>query len=179
MASASITFAAAVGRQYVPFLRRHLRAAHKILQPTLAELSIALVADVRMAQLHQQFMGVPGPTDVLTFPLDRDRNGRVLSGEVVVCVPEARRQAKLRGLPVERELLLYALHGMLHLCGYDDRTTSAFRTMHRTEDQILTQLGVGPVFNADPNAAPRSRARAGSKSARRRRAGKSRATGAH
>jgi probable rRNA maturation factor len=42
--------------------------------------------------------------------------------------------------------LLYSLHGMLHLCGFDDRTEPDFRRMHQTEDEILTRLGVGPVF---------------------------------
>jgi probable rRNA maturation factor len=99
-----------------------------------------------MAELHQQFMGHSGPTDVLTFPLDEDARGRVTSGEVVVCVPEARRRAEQHGVPVRKELLLYALHGMLHLCGFDDRTDSNFAAMHRTEDEILTAIGVGPVF---------------------------------
>jgi len=99
-----------------------------------------------MADLHQQFMGLPGPTDVLTFPLDKDRRGRVTAGEVVLCVPEARRRARGHGVSVQQELLLYALHGMLHLCGFDDRTDAGFAAMHRTEDQILTQIGIGPVF---------------------------------
>jgi probable rRNA maturation factor len=136
-----------------------------------------------MAELHAQFMGIPSPTDVLTFPLDHDEKGSVIAGEVVVCVPEARRQAKARGVAVERELLLYALHGMLHLCGYDDRTDAAFRTMHRTEDRILTQLGVGPVFSAAGDtggAAPPARgASPGRASAKRRGRRLSRATGAH
>ena len=172
----------AVGRAYVPFLRRHIRRAHRILRPALAELSLALVGDRRMSQLHQQFMNVPGPTDVLTFPLDQDGQGNVVAGEVVVCVPEARRQAKARGIAVERELLLYALHGMLHLCGYDDRTDASFRTMHRTEDRILAQIGVGPVFSAAalPAVATgnRPRERAGRRRASRQRRA-SRATGAH
>ena len=139
---------AATGARYVPFLRRHLRAAHGILRPPLTELSVALVGDRRMSDLHEQFLDIAGPTDVLTFPLDLDGRGRPVSGEVVVCVPEARRRAKEQAVAVERELLLYALHGLLHLCGYDDRTDRAFRHMHRTEDQILTRLGVGPVFSA-------------------------------
>jgi probable rRNA maturation factor len=101
-----------------------------------------------MAELHEQFLHITGPTDVLTFPLETDSLGRVTAGEVVVCVPEARRRARVEGVPVERELLLYALHGMLHLAGFDDRTAPDFATMHRTEDDILTQLGVGPVFSA-------------------------------
>ena len=137
---------ARAGKPHAAYLRRKLRAAHAALKPPLAELSLALVGDAEMSHLHQQYLNIPGPTDVLTFPLDLDRRGRPLSGEVVVCVPEARRQARLSATLVERELLLYALHGMLHLCGFDDRTAAGFQKMHRTEDQILTRLGVGPVF---------------------------------
>ncbi len=100
-----------------------------------------------MADLHVRFMGVAGPTDVLTFPLDEDGDGRVTAGEVVVCVPEARRRARDEGHPAAAEVLLYAVHGLLHLCGYDDRTAADFRRMHRTEDDILGRLGVGPVFD--------------------------------
>jgi probable rRNA maturation factor len=105
-----------------------------------------------MSKLHAQFMGIEGPTDVLTFPLEDDARGRVTAGEVVVCVPEARRRAKDHKERPERELLLYALHGMLHLSGYDDRTAADFRRMHRTEDKILTQLGIGPVFHRSGGA---------------------------
>ena len=101
-----------------------------------------------MSALHKQFMAIAGPTDVLTFPMETDTRGRVISGEVIVCVPQALRQAKARTIPPRLELLLYALHGLLHLLGYDDRTDSAFRIMHRTEDAILTELGFGPVFAA-------------------------------
>ena|SRR5690348_10798125 len=137
---------AVIGKRHVPFLRRKLIAAHAVLRPALRELSIALVGDGPMSRLHRKFMNVEGPTDVLTFPLELDGRHRAVSGEVIVCVPEARRQAKLRGTKAEEEVLLYALHGMLHLCGFDDRTQSAFRKMHRMEDEILTRLGIGPVF---------------------------------
>jgi len=167
------------GTRYVPFLRRHLLAAHDILRPPLHELSVAVVGDRRMAALHEQFLGIPGPTDVLTFPMEEDRRGRISSGEVVICVPEARRQAKRNGVGVERELLLYALHGMLHLCGYDDRTAAAFRTMHATEDRILTQLGVGPVFNSGPSSAPAASEATRSGRRRKTRRKTHRATGAH
>ena len=115
-------------------------------------MSLALVGDRRMSRLHEQFMGIAGPTDVLTFELEHDERGRVVGGEVAVCVPEARRQAAARGTNFGSELLLYALHGMLHLCGFDDRTDRGFRTMHRTEDELLKQIGIGPVF--DPPTRP-------------------------
>lgn len=154
---------AAVGKALVPKLRRQLRQAHRLLNPPLAELSVALVSDRRMSQLHEQFMNIAGPTDVLTFPLELDKRGRATSGEVIVCVPEARRRARERGIALESEVLLYALHGMLHLCGFDDRTDSGYKKMHRTEDDILTRLGVGPVF-----AAGVVRGRSGGKTSRRR-----------
>ena len=121
-----------------------------MLPSALVELSVALVNDARMSQLHERFMGIEGPTDVLTFELEHDARGRVTAGEVVVCVPEARRQARHRGIELRMELLLYALHGMLHLCGFDDRTDRGFRTMHRREDDILTSLGFARVFAVPP-----------------------------
>src|SRR6476620_5616937 len=89
-----LQISAATGARLVPFLRRNLLRAHAILKPALHEMSLALVGDARMAKLHAQFMGIAGPTDVLTFPLEEDARGRVTSGEVVVCVPEARRRAR-------------------------------------------------------------------------------------
>jgi probable rRNA maturation factor len=132
-------------------LRRHLQKAHALLDRSarglpLRDLSIALVSDKEMSELHSEFMSVSGPTDVLTFPIDTDPRGRVISGEVVICIPHARRAAKERKIPVQREVLLYAIHGMLHLLGYDDRTDRAYRTMHRTEDDLLKKMGLGPVF---------------------------------
>jgi probable rRNA maturation factor len=137
----------------IPLLRRYIPRAHAALAARsrrglpLRDMSIALVNDARMAELHQEFMSIPGPTDVLTFPLDHDARGRVTSGEVVICVPYARRIAKERKIPADREVLLYAIHGMLHLLGYDDRNPAAYRTMHRTEDELLTKLGIGPLFD--------------------------------
>ena len=139
---------ATTGRQYVPYVAKHLRAAHTLLRPRLTELSLALVGDARMSALHRQFLNIPGPTDVLTFPLDTDARGRVIAGEVVICVPEARRRAAREGTEVRKELLLYALHGLLHLAGFNDSTELGFRAMHRKEDDILTRIGVGPVFAA-------------------------------
>jgi probable rRNA maturation factor len=144
----TLDVSATTGRSHVAYLRRMLRRAYALLKPALAELSVALVGDRRMAGLHERFMNVPGPTDVLTFELDHDRRGRVTAGEVVVCVPYAMRQCRRSGVRPRDELLLYAVHGMLHLCGYDDRTDRDFAAMHRREDDILKRLGVGAVFRA-------------------------------
>lgn len=151
-----------LARDHAPRLARYLRRARAMMKAPLQELDVVLVNDRVMSRLHEQFMGICGPTDVLTFPIDLDARGRPISGEVYVCVPEARRRASVEGSELRDELLLYALHGMLHLCGYDDRTTRDFARMHAREDQILTALGVGRVF------APRSkRTRPASGQARR------------
>ena len=115
-----------------------------------------LVSDETMSALHQQYMNESGPTDVLTFPLELDRRGMAVAGEIVVCVPEARRRGKLEGTLVKNELLLYAIHGLLHLAGHDDRTEKGFRKMHAMEDKILTKLGIGPVFSRPARKETRS-----------------------
>jgi len=148
------------GGAYHEYLQRNLMAAHMLLGARLRELSVALVGDRKITGLHARFLGIREPTDVVTFPLELDRRGRVLAGEVVVCVPEARRRAKELRNSVRNELLLYALHGMLHLCGFDDRTAGGFARMHRMEDSLLSRLGVGPVFRPHLTSAGKDRRRA-------------------
>ena len=131
----------------MPYVRSNLKKARLILKSQLSELSVAFVGDAEMSRLHEAYLGIAGPTDVLTFPLEQDKRGRDITGEVVVCVPEARRQAVLTGNSAREEVLLYALHGMLHLSGFDDKTPEGFRKMHRKEDEILQHLGIGPVFD--------------------------------
>jgi probable rRNA maturation factor len=138
---------ATVASQCVPILRRQLRKAHAVLHSPLRELSVAIVSAQQMAALHKQFLHKPATTDVLTFELDHNPRGRVISGEIVICHAVARRRARELGHPVAHEMLLYAIHGLLHLSGFDDRTTSAFTAMHAKEDEILARLGVGPVFS--------------------------------
>ena len=163
-----VSVRAEVGREYARFVRTMLkRVATRLISHAGVERSatadrrvrktrggaslypgvdatayIILIGDKRMRELHRRFMKVDSPTDVLTFPIDQRE------GEVYVNVAEARRQARLRGIDAKREVLLYAIHGMLHLLGYDDRTRRDFLMMHRMEDDILTLLGVGTVFGA-------------------------------
>lgn len=148
----SLSLSATTGHRYLPYLRKHLPAAHALLRAPLREFSVALVGDVRMSRLHERFLGIRGPTDVLTFELEHDARGRVTAGEAVICVPQAQRAARAHRSRVGRELLLYALHGMLHLTGYDDITEDDYRKMHQKEDDILRRLGVGATFNLNDAA---------------------------
>ena len=146
----TLTISALAGKPYVPFVKKHLKHASRFLRAPLHDLTVIFVGDRRMIELHRQFMNLPTTTDVLTFPIDEDARSRPLSGEVYVCIPESRRQARKRRTQVAHEVLLYALHGMLHLCGFDDRTDAEYRKMHRAEDAILTRLGIGRVFDSKP-----------------------------
>jgi len=147
---------ARAGRTHVSFLKKMICRAHDSLKSPLSELSIAVVTDREMSKIHKRFMNDSSPTDVLTFPLDEDSRGRATSGDIVVNVSQALRESRRRGVALRNELLLYALHGMLHLMGMDDRTDAEFDRMHRLEDRILGKLGVGAVFHSAPKRASKS-----------------------
>lgn len=137
---------------------RAVRLLHRVAAHTLhaegfttGRLSVAVVGATAMATLHRRFLGQPGPTDALSFDLGTDRRRGYVEGEVIVCADVARRRAarRSRSLQAARaELALYVVHGILHLAGYDDRAPAGFRRMHTREDQILSELGLGPVFRS-------------------------------
>jgi len=107
--------------------------------------SLLCVDGREMARLNRRFHATPGMTDVLSFPVgERDEDtGRWLVGEVAVCRPVAEREARRRGLAVEAELLLYAVHGWLHLAGHDDHRPADRRRMRAAERRVLARLGLG------------------------------------
>ncbi|MFV1959446.1 MAG: rRNA maturation RNase YbeY [Planctomycetota bacterium] len=107
------------------------------------DLSFALVGDDEMARLNERFRGRGCPTDVLAFCL---AEGPVLLGEVVVSAQTARREAARRGLPAYDEVVLYAVHGVMHLLGYDDHDPVRRRRMRRAEREVLAALGLAPVY---------------------------------
>ena len=93
-------------------------------------LEIVLVDRATMAEVHGDFLGDPTETDVITFPY----------GEILVCPAVARDRAADLGLQVDHEILLYALHGLLHLAGYDDTTPAARQEMHAVQDKLLKKV---------------------------------------
>lgn len=102
-----------------------------------------------MAASHEKHLGVPGTTDVITFDLSdpSDAGGSpFLDVDLLVCVDEAKRQALIGKVPVEHELMLYIVHGMLHCLGHDDHDEERARIMHAQEDEILTAVGIGAVY---------------------------------
>ena len=104
--------------------------------------SVAVVTDARIAELNRAWLGHEGPTDVLSFALGDGRpGGDDVFGEIVISADRAIEEARRRGLDPEREFLLYAVHGMLHLAGYDDTTPAKAKRMHRREAEMLRRLG--------------------------------------
>lgn len=112
------------------------------------ELRVRLVRDAEMAAAHARYSGVEGTTDVLTFDLTEGGSalGEPVDADALVCVDEAARGAAEAGHGLDRELLLYALHALLHCLGHDDVTEEGFERMHAEEDRILERIGVGRTF---------------------------------
>ncbi len=113
-------------------------------------LDIAVVNGPTMRRLHAEFLDDDSLTDVLSFDLRETRQPGRIDGQIIVCAPVARQSARERGGRFTDELLLYVVHGCLHLAGYDDRTAAATAAMHAREDELLTRLGIGPVFQVAP-----------------------------
>ncbi len=94
---------------------------------TLAQVDVLLVSDRRIAELHKRFMGIAGPTDVITFQ----------HGEIFVSTETARANARRFGTTTDAEIRLYIVHGLLHLAGFDDTTAAAARAMAQTQNRIV------------------------------------------
>jgi probable rRNA maturation factor len=115
----------------------------------LAELSIVVVDEEAMSELHEKWMGEPGPTDVLAFPMDELRPGGgarnetdtpadpALLGDVVLCPVIAAKQAGKAGHSAEDELHLLCTHGILHLLGYDHAEPEEHKEMFGLQAELL------------------------------------------
>jgi probable rRNA maturation factor len=108
------------------------------------EMSLAFVDNLTIHRLNKRFLRHDEPTDVLSFPLS-DRSARKLAGEVVIGVEIAKEQAELRGHDVHAELALYVIHGLLHLCGYGDKSAEGATCMRQREQHYLTVLGLPDI----------------------------------
>ncbi len=110
--------------------KRALPLLPRPLPAELTEIEVVFVDRATMAQVHGTFLDDATETDVITFPY----------GEILVCPAVARDQAPSYGAALENEILLYALHGLLHLAGYDDTTPAAARAMYRAQSKLLRQV---------------------------------------
>lgn len=111
------------------------------------EISIAVVTDQRIHELNRQYLEHDYPTDVLSFILEQDPAAGRLDGEVIVSAEYAAREAERFGWTVDDELLLYVIHGCLHLAGHDDQTPEGRAAMRAAEAQHLSSFGLKHRFD--------------------------------
>ena len=120
------------------FLFRQLR-----LDPA-SELSVALVDETRMTQLHERWLDEPGPTDVISVPMDEVREPELdqplatgILGDVIICPTVAQRQAEAAGHSVQIEGRILLTHGVLHLLGNDHAGVEEARLMFARQGELL------------------------------------------
>jgi len=104
-------------------------------------LSVCLVNTAEITSLNESFLHHKGPTDVISF--DYSETGAADSdifGEIFICIDQAVSQARRFRTTWQSELVRYLVHGLLHLCGYDDRTAKSRREMKAAENRLVRQL---------------------------------------
>ena len=120
------------GNQALPLVLTYPANGGGVLS-SLDEVEISIVDDALIAQVHVDFMGIEGATDVITFA----------HGEVVISVETAIEYAAEYGHSHERELMLYIIHGLLHLCGHEDAEPEERAAMEAIQFNLLEQVWGG------------------------------------
>lgn len=103
-----------------------------------AQACILLTGDAEIQDLNRRFRSVDSPTDVLTFPSEE----RIFLGDIAISVPYAARQAAERNVPLETELAYLAIHGALHLLGFDDETEAERSAMVDRMNEVAETIGL-------------------------------------
>ena len=125
------------------------RAARAALMNRSADgdLTVVLTDDTRLCQFNREYLGVDAPTDVLSFPAsetDPETGARYL-GDILISIPRADVQAKSAGHPLESEMQLLVVHGVLHLLGYDHAEAEEKTKMWKAQTEVLERLGLSGI----------------------------------
>ncbi len=111
-----------------------------------AEISLVLTDDAEIHRINREYLGHDDPTDVISFSLAPDGEALAsphqVQGELIVSLDTARQVALAQGWSLQAEVILYVVHGLLHLCGYDDQTVETRVIMRQREREILSGLGL-------------------------------------
>jgi probable rRNA maturation factor len=112
-----------------------------------SDLSIILTDDARLHELNLNYLGIDAPTDVLSFPAsetDPETGARYI-GDILISIPRAQAQADAAGHPLEAEVQLLVVHGVLHLIGHDHAEAEEKTRMWKAQAEILERLGLGQI----------------------------------
>jgi len=113
----------------------------------VSELTIVLTDDARLKELNRDYLGIDAPTDVLSFPaseMDPETGARYI-GDILISIPRAKSQAEAAGHPLESEVQLLVVHGVLHLLGHDHAEAEEKSRMWKAQAEILDRLGLGDI----------------------------------
>jgi len=105
-----------------------------------SDLNVSFVKDDYMSELHLKWMDEPGTTDVLSFPMDMPLTSQdvVTLGDIVISPVVAQTQAIAQGHTTDREIYILAIHGLLHILGYDHANKEDEKTMFALQEKIVT-----------------------------------------
>ena len=118
------------------------RAAKTALHDLLGCYSVVLVDNEQIREINSKYLGRSEPTDVIAFPFEEAPLTKDdCAGEIIISTQIAASEAQSRRIDVEAEMILYVVHGALHLAGYDDATPEQAEAMHQREKEILAELG--------------------------------------
>jgi len=112
-----------------------------------AELSIVLTDNEHLQELNLNYLGIDAPTDVLSFPASETdpESGARYIGDILISIPRAQAQADAAGHPLESEVQLLVIHGVLHLLGHDHAEPEEKARMWKAQTEILNSLGLGNI----------------------------------
>jgi probable rRNA maturation factor len=112
-----------------------------------SELTIVLTDDIQVQQLNRDYLGIDAPTDVLSFPASETdpENGATYIGDIIISMPYAAKSAENAGHPLESEVQLLAVHGVLHLLGHDHAEPKEKAKMWKAQAEVLELLGLGDI----------------------------------
>lgn len=148
-------------REFVELARFVFESMH--LNPA-TEMSILFVDEEAMEKLHVQWLDLPGPTDVMSFPMDELRPGdgkttmEGVLGDLVICPWVAAQQAAAAGHSTMQEMMLLTIHGILHLLGYDHVTPEQERQMFGLQRQLLLTFLAVRRITIEPATLPKGAA---------------------
>jgi len=106
---------------------------------SIGRIDLAVVAATEIARHNRRFLNHAGATDVISFDLS-DSAVPGVSAQIIVCASVAARQAKHHGLTKAQELMLYIIHGLLHVMGYDDLSVRDHAKMASRQDELLKEF---------------------------------------